>query len=226
MCCEKKTMTGWRNVWSMKWSVPGQEVDQRKLGQRLWKKIVRHVNWTRRILWCEWVNVSFGTSSHRLSRSKTREPWNGCSRKIHNLQTVIKHSLVLWHAICIIIFLIPHLQHKLHVTATTTNTTIILWQFYIKTCVSEHLQLNSWSKVLLPAYPSWRSLVHLVHGEDARFLLSGAICIISIHYTDWLIYLWYNWWWLQIRVQMIYSFQFNLQWQWQHHCYITKHQMI
>ena len=26
MCCEKKTMIGWRNVWSMKWRVPGQEV--------------------------------------------------------------------------------------------------------------------------------------------------------------------------------------------------------
>jgi len=28
----------------MKLSVPGQEVDQRKLGERLWKKTVRHVN--------------------------------------------------------------------------------------------------------------------------------------------------------------------------------------
>jgi len=27
-----------RNVWSMWWRVPGQEVDQRKLGERLWKK--------------------------------------------------------------------------------------------------------------------------------------------------------------------------------------------
>jgi len=25
MCCEKKTMIGWRNVWSMKLRVPGQE---------------------------------------------------------------------------------------------------------------------------------------------------------------------------------------------------------
>jgi len=25
----------------MKWRVPGQEVDQRKLGERLWKKTVR-----------------------------------------------------------------------------------------------------------------------------------------------------------------------------------------
>jgi len=30
MCCKKKTMIGWRNVWSMKWRVPGQEVEQRK----------------------------------------------------------------------------------------------------------------------------------------------------------------------------------------------------
>ena len=33
-----------KNVWSMKWKVPGQEVDQRKLGERLWKKNVRHIN--------------------------------------------------------------------------------------------------------------------------------------------------------------------------------------
>jgi len=35
---KKKTMIGWRNVWSMNWKVPGQEVDQRKLGEILWKK--------------------------------------------------------------------------------------------------------------------------------------------------------------------------------------------
>jgi len=28
----------------MKWGVPGQEVDQRKLGERLWKKTVEHVD--------------------------------------------------------------------------------------------------------------------------------------------------------------------------------------
>jgi len=33
-----------RNVWNMKWGVPGQETDQRKVGQRLWKKTARHVN--------------------------------------------------------------------------------------------------------------------------------------------------------------------------------------
>jgi len=27
MCCEKKTMTGWINVWSIKWMVPDQEAD-------------------------------------------------------------------------------------------------------------------------------------------------------------------------------------------------------
>ena len=44
MCCEKKTMIGGRNVWSMKWRVPDQEVNKRKLGERLWKKIIRHVD--------------------------------------------------------------------------------------------------------------------------------------------------------------------------------------
>jgi len=38
-------------VWSMKWRVPGQEVDQRHLGERLWKKTVRHVNSTGRMPW-------------------------------------------------------------------------------------------------------------------------------------------------------------------------------
>jgi len=30
-----------KKLWNMKWSMPGQEVDQRKLGERLWKKTVR-----------------------------------------------------------------------------------------------------------------------------------------------------------------------------------------
>ena len=42
---------GWRNVWGMKWWVPGQEVDQRKLGERLWKMTLRHINWTGRLSW-------------------------------------------------------------------------------------------------------------------------------------------------------------------------------
>jgi len=78
------------NVWSMKWTVPGQEVDQRKLGETLWKKTVRHVDWTGRMPWiildgwsrlgtfddhdrCEWVNVSSGTGSAGLSQTKSRE---------------------------------------------------------------------------------------------------------------------------------------------------------
>jgi len=35
----------------MKWRVAGQEVDQRKLGERLWKKTVEHVDWIRRMPW-------------------------------------------------------------------------------------------------------------------------------------------------------------------------------
>jgi len=51
MYCEKKTMIGWRNVWSMKWRVTGQEVDQRKRGERLWKNTVEHVDWIGRMPW-------------------------------------------------------------------------------------------------------------------------------------------------------------------------------
>jgi len=62
----------------MKWRVPGQEVDQRKLGERLWKKTVEHVieyggcmdhsRWRKQIGMiddhdeCQWVNVSSGTA--------------------------------------------------------------------------------------------------------------------------------------------------------------------
>jgi len=35
-----------KKIYTMKWRVPGQDVDQRKLGERLWKKTVRHVKWT------------------------------------------------------------------------------------------------------------------------------------------------------------------------------------
>ena len=43
MCCEKKTMIGLRNVWSMKWRIPDQEVDERGLGERLYKKTAKHI---------------------------------------------------------------------------------------------------------------------------------------------------------------------------------------
>ena len=37
-CYEKKTMTGWRSVWNMRWRAPDQEVDQRGCGERLCTK--------------------------------------------------------------------------------------------------------------------------------------------------------------------------------------------
>jgi len=75
----------------MKWRV-GQEVDQRKLGERLWKKTVelaRGLNtedamdcsrWGKQIRMiddhdqCEWVNVSSGTGSPWLSLTNSTEP--------------------------------------------------------------------------------------------------------------------------------------------------------
>ena len=39
MCCKKRTMIGCRSVWSMKWRVPGQEVDQRNLESDCGKKL-------------------------------------------------------------------------------------------------------------------------------------------------------------------------------------------
>jgi len=43
MCCEKKTLIGRRNVWNMRRRAPDQEVDQRGHGERLCKKIAKHV---------------------------------------------------------------------------------------------------------------------------------------------------------------------------------------
>jgi len=45
----KEDIDLWRNIWSMKWRVPGQQVGQRKLGERLWKRTVRRVDWTGRM---------------------------------------------------------------------------------------------------------------------------------------------------------------------------------
>ena len=43
-CVAKKDNDWVKKLWSMKWRVPGQEVNQRKLGQRLWKKMVKYVD--------------------------------------------------------------------------------------------------------------------------------------------------------------------------------------
>ena len=51
MCCEKKALIGWRNVWNMRLRAPDQEVDQKGRGERLCKKIAKHTIWTERMLW-------------------------------------------------------------------------------------------------------------------------------------------------------------------------------
>jgi len=43
-CLNPLTGTGCTSVWSMKWRVPGQEVDQRGLRERLCEKTVKLVN--------------------------------------------------------------------------------------------------------------------------------------------------------------------------------------
>ena len=95
MCCWKKIMTGWRNAWSMKQRVQDQEEDQRGPRQRLSKRTVNHVNWTRRMLWvvvnggswyrmsddqdgCEWVHVSSGTGPLGWSGLPDQRASNGC----------------------------------------------------------------------------------------------------------------------------------------------------
>ena len=75
----------------MKWRVPGQEVDQRKLGREIVEKDCRarglntqdamdRSRWRKQIGMiddhdeCEWVNVSSGTGSPGLSRTNSTEP--------------------------------------------------------------------------------------------------------------------------------------------------------
>ena len=48
--CGKMTVTGWRNVWNMRWRAPDKEIDQKGHGQRLCKKIAKHAIWTGRML--------------------------------------------------------------------------------------------------------------------------------------------------------------------------------
>jgi len=75
---------------SMKWRVPGQEVDQRKLGESVEKDCkARGLNredamdcskWRKQIGifddhdGCVWMNVSSGTGSAGLSRTKSKDP--------------------------------------------------------------------------------------------------------------------------------------------------------
>ena len=68
MYCKKKTLIGWRNVLNMRWRAPDQEVDRRRRGERLCKKIAKHVIWTGRMLWIVggWVGECF--FRYRLSQ--------------------------------------------------------------------------------------------------------------------------------------------------------------
>ena len=60
----------------------------------------------------------------------------------------------------------------------------ILWPLYRTTCISQHPQLRTgwfcWSKVLLPAWRCWRQLAHSDEEWDARVLLNGVTCTVSI----------------------------------------------
>ena len=50
-CAAKRRHWLGEQMYGMSWRAPDQEVDQRGHGKRLCKKIVKHVIWTRRMLW-------------------------------------------------------------------------------------------------------------------------------------------------------------------------------
>ena len=94
MCCEKKMMIGWRNVWSMKLRVQDQEEDQRGPGETevvrqdcqarkmnkedaidrsKWRKMIKDVRWSG---WM-WVGECFFW--YRPTRVvPDQRPLNGC----------------------------------------------------------------------------------------------------------------------------------------------------
>jgi len=52
VCAEKRTQRLGEEMYGcMKWRVPDQEVYERRLGQRLCRKTVRHLNCTERMSW-------------------------------------------------------------------------------------------------------------------------------------------------------------------------------
>ena len=92
MCCEKKMMTGWRNVWSMKLRVQDQEEDQRGPRERLYEDCqackmnkedaIDRCKWTKMIKdvrWSGWVWVGECFFWYRPTRVvKGPRLLNGC----------------------------------------------------------------------------------------------------------------------------------------------------
>jgi len=93
MCCVKMMMIGWRNAWSMKLRVQGQEEDQRGPGERFvrenyqarklnkedamdrckWRKMIKDVRWSG------WVWVGECFFWYRPTRVvPDKRPLNGC----------------------------------------------------------------------------------------------------------------------------------------------------
>jgi len=44
-------------MYGVKYRVPDQEADKREREHRFWKRTVKHVNWTRRMLWIIWKKL-------------------------------------------------------------------------------------------------------------------------------------------------------------------------
>ena len=93
MCCEKMMMIGWRNAWSMKLRVQGQEEDQRGPGEMLSERTVKHIvlnkedamdrsKWRKMIKdvrWSGWVWVDECFFWYRPTRVvPDKRPLNGC----------------------------------------------------------------------------------------------------------------------------------------------------
>ena len=84
----------WACVAKRRWRAPDQEVDQRGCGERLCKKIAKHVIWTGRMLWIvvdkHWMMIRMaGGSMFLLVPAHPGSPWQRAVKRL--LLLVVRH---------------------------------------------------------------------------------------------------------------------------------------
>jgi len=170
MCCEKNTMIGWRNVWSMKWRVPGQEVDQRKLGERLWKKTVEHVDWVWRMPWfvvdgesrLGWLMTTMSVSGWMFLLVPAHP---GCPGQIpQSRKTVL--------CVCVCVCVVWRVHHS-------------ICDHYTGQPVLVGTPVKNWSILLEQSFTACMPLLMTTSGgfgwvEDVSVLLDSVTCTVSI----------------------------------------------
>ena len=175
MCCEKKTMTGWRNVWSMKWRVSGQEVDQRKLGERLWKKTAEHVDWI------PWFVVDGESRLGWLMTTMSVSGWMFLLVPAHPGSPDKFHRAVKWLCVCVCVLLL--LIFLCVVPYSKKRWPSISCLMHAKHSVSYHIITVSYSRQkkisLINQSTTFLRGIHTsmwsIDGESGLFVCSGVL---------------------------------------------------